>query len=309
MQFGSYSITCQFESSASLGKFKGSALRGAFGYALRKVCCAQRRQQCEQCLLAGTCAYSYIFETHKDPATSSKMSSRPHPYVLYFPDNGKNEFQPGEQFSFMLLLFGDKAIGMLPYIIYAILQMGNSGLGRGNKSGAGRFILKNVQHEDTLIYDDNHKEFNHAGEMPALMVNQNTATCSGLKVQFLSPLRMKYNQKFVKTLDFQTLIRAALRRVSSLEDAYGEGYPDLDYKGLIDQAAEIDSKLEQTKWQETTRYSNRQKQQMNFGGIIGQAIYQGNITAFMPILHYCAQTHLGKQTAFGLGKITLEPQP
>ncbi len=309
MRFGSYTITCQFESSASLARFKGSALRGAFGYALRKVCCAQRLQNCGQCLLAGTCAYSYIFETHKDPAALAKMSSRPHPYVLHPQNDGKNEFQTGDQFTFDLLLFGDKAVGMLPYIVYALLQMGESGLGRGNKSGAGRFTLKAVHHGTEQIYDSNHKEFNHTGDIPFLQVHPESSPCSTLIIKLLSPLRMKHNQKFVKNLDFQTLIRGALRRVSSLEDAYGEGYPDFDYKGLITRAAEIRSELGQTQWQETVRYSNRQNQKMNFGGIMGSAIYKGNIGEFMPILRYCAATHLGKQTAFGLGKISLEPQP
>ncbi len=311
MKFGSYIITCQFESAACLSRFKGSALRGAFGHALRKVCCAQRLQSCGQCLLAGTCAYSYVFETDKKPTSSSlsKVNSRPHPYVLSPQDDGSSHFQSGDKLTFELLLFGDKAVELLPYIVYALMQMGKSGIGKGNKTGAGRFALTTVYHDGNEIYHNSQGELNHTIDVMTVRIEQDFSSCSTLSVDFLSPLRMKNNQRFVKKPDFQTLIRGALRRVSSLEDSYGDGYPDLDYKGLIDRAAEIHSDLTQTRWQETVRYSNRQKQKMNFGGVAGQAVYTGDLGEFMPILRYCEATHMGKQTAFGLGKIRLDPQP
>ncbi len=44
---------------------------------------------------------------------------------------------------------------------------------------------------------------------------------------------------------------------------------------------------------------------MKFGGIVGKAIYKGDLTPFYPLLKYCEEVHLGKQTAFGLGKIAV----
>ena len=311
MIFGSYIITCRFDSAACLSNFKGSALRGAFGHALKKTCCAQRFQDCHDCLLSGTCAYSYIFETHKKTSTESlsRLSSRPHPYVLYPEDRGVNQLQKGDTFSFELLLFGEKAVGMLAYIVFAVTLMGKNGIGRGSRSGAGRFSLVSVNHGGVEIYNADQGEFMPHGNVNTLHLEKGLPSCSELIVDFLTPLRMKNQQVFVREMDFQTLIRGALRRVSSLEEFYGAGYPDLDYKGFIDRAAEVSGDLSQTCWQEQTRYSNRQKQKMNMGGVTGRAVYTGNVGEFLPILHYCEATHMGKQTAFGLGKIRLKPGP
>ncbi|MFW8601830.1 CRISPR system precrRNA processing endoribonuclease RAMP protein Cas6 [Desulfobacterota bacterium M19] len=55
------------------------------------------------------------------------------------------------------------------------------------------------------------------------------------------------------------------------------------------------------------RYSNRQRQAMMIGGIRGEISYRGEeIAEFIPLLSYCQQTHLGKQTSFGLGRIAVE---
>ncbi len=309
MQVGSYLITCCFETPASLPRFKGSALRGAFGHGLKRVCCAQRWQSCEQCLLAEACAYSYIFLNHKTKSSSpSKLSSRPHPYVLSPVDNGTTVFQVGDEIVFKLLLFGSRAVGMLPYIVYALMEMGKTGLGKGNRSGSGRFKLLSVRNDKHLFYDYNRQEFVHSQDTIDLRLVNESVSCGRLLVNFSTPLRMKNKQRLVTKPDFQTLVRGVLRRVSSLEDAYGEGYPELNYKELIDRAAGVKSELADTRWYETTRYSNRQKQKMNFGGIVGQAIYQGNLTAFLPLFRYCEIVHIGKQTTFGLGKIKLETE-
>ena len=42
---------------------------------------------------------------------------------------------------------------------------------------------------------------------------------------------------------------------------------------------------------------------MLVGGMIGEACYEAVPGVFLPLLRFVEQTHLGKQTAFGLGKI------
>jgi hypothetical protein len=45
---------------------------------------------------------------------------------------------------------------------------------------------------------------------------------------------------------------------------------------------------------------------MLMGGMIGSIIYEGKIDEYMPLIDFCSKVHLGKQTAFGLGKIKAE---
>ena len=308
MKIGTYEIQCIFETSAYLSSFKGSALRGAFGHSLKRSCCALKHQDCQTCLLATSCAYSYIFETHKYMTDSgrSHMASRPHPYVLA-PQVDNDKFEPGESFSFNLLLLGERANEMMPYVIYAISRMGQSGLGRGSRNGAGRFSLNNVFQNGKQIYTKDQAEFTPQPTLENInFAEESRESCSNLVVHFQTPLRMKSQGRFVRKMTFEQLTRGALRRLSALEECYGNGYPQLDYKGLIQSAAKVSSDLSKTRWQENIRYSNRQKQKMNFGGVAGSASFHGDLGDFLPLLRFGEKVHLGKQTTFGLGKISLE---
>ncbi|MBI5558670.1 MAG: CRISPR system precrRNA processing endoribonuclease RAMP protein Cas6 [Deltaproteobacteria bacterium] len=103
-------------------------------------------------------------------------------------------------------------------------------------------------------------------------------------------------------MPFHLLIRAALRRVSSLEETFGQGEPPLDYRGLVRRAEQITARESDCRWVDIERYSNRQKTNMLIGGLQGKLVYEGELAEFLPLLRYCEVTHLGKQTAFGLGR-------
>jgi len=121
----------------------------------------------------------------------------------------------------------------------------------------------------------------------------------------LTPLRLKYENRFEAALPFHVLIRAALRRISSLCQYYGTGEPALDYRGLVDRARQVSVDRSSLRWFDWRRYSNRQDQSMLMGGLIGNIRYSGPLDEFLPLLRFCEKVHLGKQTSFGLGKITV----
>jgi CRISPR/Cas system endoribonuclease Cas6 (RAMP superfamily) len=97
-----------------------------------------------------------------------------------------------------------------------------------------------------------------------------------------------------------------LRRCASLLDCYGDGEPALDYRGLVKRAGEVIVVEADLKWFDWKRYSHRQDKSMLMGGMTGSVTYEGNISEFMPLVDFCAEVHVGKQTAFGLGKIRSE---
>ena len=45
---------------------------------------------------------------------------------------------------------------------------------------------------------------------------------------------------------------------------------------------------------------------MLMGGMVGSVIYEGKIGEYLPLIDFCSEVHLGKQTSFGLGKIKAE---
>lgn len=289
--------------------FKGSTIRGGLGHSLKKIACALKRQECQDCLLRNTCAYALLYETHpgQGPGDShpilSPVRRRPHPYVLIPPDDSTRHYQSGEPFSFGIQLFGP-AIQYLPHVVFAVQEMGKAGLGRGNLNGEGRFLLEAVYQDDQRIYDG--KALAAPPQPISLAINPPpVAPVARLTLTCLTPLRLKYTNQLQGSLPFHLLIRAALRRIAALESAYGEGEPDLDYKGLAARAAQVAIEKAACRWAEIERYSARQKTAMLIGGIMGAITYTGELGEFLPLLRYCEITHLGKQTSFGLGRIRI----
>jgi hypothetical protein len=87
--------------------------------------------------------------------------------------------------------------------------------------------------------------------------------------------------------------------------AYDAAEPHLDYKGLVQRANDvkmIDSNLH---WFDWKRYSARQDRKILMGGMVGEVTYAGALGEFLPLVEFCEKTHVGKQTAFGLGRIAV----
>ena len=129
-----------------------------------------------------------------------------------------------------------------------------------------------------------------------------------LKLSMTTPLRLKFENRLKADLPFHVLVRAMLRRVSSLFNYFGDGEPPLDYKGLVDRAKEVRIADSDLKWFDWRRYSFRQDRSMLMGGMTGSVTYEGNIGEYMQLIDFCSKVHLGKQTSFGLGKIKSEIQ-
>lgn len=112
--------------------YKGSAFRGGFGYAFKRVVCVIKGKGCDECLLKQKCIYSYIFETPlpEDTEMLRLYPKVPHPFVIEPPITEKQFFALGETFTFHLILIG-QAIDYLPYFIYTFTELGKQGIGQG----------------------------------------------------------------------------------------------------------------------------------------------------------------------------------
>lgn len=309
MNYGKYVFTCIFEDDAALPPYKGSTLRGVFGHALKKVVCALKKQDCAGCLLAEHCIYTAVFETPRDPKFSAgrqRIASPPHPYVIEPPDDDKTAYQKGDHLDFVILLFG-KANEYFPYFIYAFEQMGRMGIGKRQDGRRASFFLERVSVNDAAVYSKADGKIHKQPSLPELSVlppAQPDNAIFDLQVCLLTPLRLKYQNSLHAELPFHILTRAMLRRASSLL-AYHDGRePELDYRGLVKRAESIHVNQTTMTWFDWRRYSNRQEQAMLMGGMAGSVTYCGAMAEYLPLIRFCEQVHIGKQTTFGLGKIT-----
>lgn len=158
-----YSIRLRALEPARLPAFAGSALRGAFGHALKSAVCVMPHRDCQRCLVASRCIYPATFEP-QFPAHLTEWKSEtnaPAPYVLDPPvyqqragivakelesnlsaDGGMTNvpprrqpkweshrpLEPGEEIVVGLTLMG-QAIEHLPFIVLAIHEMTQRGIG------------------------------------------------------------------------------------------------------------------------------------------------------------------------------------
>ncbi|WP_035215679.1 CRISPR system precrRNA processing endoribonuclease RAMP protein Cas6 [Desulfobulbus elongatus] len=302
-----FTFHCRWTTEARLPEYLGSALRGAFGWALKKSSCALKNQDCGVCILRQRCAYAWIFETERYRDTAGRqVNARPHPYVLQPGNNTSGQRQPCGEWSFELLLIG-RSIDFLPHIVYSVQQMGEVGIGAATRNGLGRFVLEKIDDGATFIFDDHSGRLHHPPTTVELgLAEPPEEPVHTLRCTLDTPLRLKQGDSLQKDLPFHVLIRAALRRIAALETAYGQGEPALDYSGLVRRAEQVETTASTIRWHETLRFSNRQQQKVSLSGLIGTTEYRGDLNEFVPLLEYAGRVNLGKQTVFGLGKMTME---
>lgn len=302
MLFGKYSFHCKLLDDAILPQFKGSTFRGAFGSALKKVACALKHEQCNTCLVRERCVYSVVFETLAP--VDGPAPSPPHPFVIEPPESLETFMAEGSDFNFSLLLFG-RANGYLPYFVYALEQVGRTGIGGKIGGKRAEYRLERVSSRGCTLYEASSDRLYKGSpiELSLKKGEEQQGCIRELELVLQTPLRLKYENRLHGELPFHILIRTALRRLASLCNHWGNGEPEIDYAGMVRRAAGVRTEASRLEWVSFRRYSTRQRRSVSLGGLIGHVRYAGNLSEFEPLLRFCEKVHLGKATAFGLGQI------
>lgn len=308
MRFGRYVITVCFEDETLLPGYLGSTLRGAFGAALKTSICGNLTRDCEQCRIAVRCLYAKTFEPKSFTTTANLRGIEPPPaYVIEPPTGLLTRLEKDAELTFTLLLFGD-ANSYLPFFLNAFEMMGRRGIGRrAGGPGGGAFLLRGVENNGHELFDP------ATGRLIGEPITEDIqlplppkVTSWTLSAQLLTPLRLKFQSQLQDTLSFSVLVRAALRRISSVFAVHGDGSPDLEYGRLAAEAEHIKTLSSQLRWLDWERYSNRQKRRMMLGGMVGAVSYAAVPGIYRPILETATLLHMGKQSTFGLGKLSLD---
>ena len=72
---------------------------------------------------------------------------------------------------------------------------------------------------------------------------------------------------------------------------------------LQELAAGVRTVREELRLERLERYSNRLQEKMDFGGLMGEVEYEGNLDPFVPWLLAAQTLHLGRNTTFGMAEI------
>lgn len=312
LQFAAYRFLLTALEPIHLPPNAGSTLRGGFGGAFRRIACFQRNRaesDCSGCSVSHNCPYGYIFETRLPPDSQVLRAQNeiPHPFVLEPPENPPPVYQPGDGIEFRVVLVG-RAIAYLPYFVLAFHQLGDSGIGRGR----GRYRLDEVRAEHPV---SGQWETIARGDQLLPCPRDLTCTfadlagmCRGLEpgsvtVRFATPTRLVADGALVARPGFAVLVRAAMRRISSLSYFHCGRKWVADFPALVDRAAAVRTAESSLRWVDWERYSSRQDARIKLGGVMGDATYEGEVLPFLPLLLAAGAVHVGKACTFGNGRL------
>ncbi|WP_033827886.1 CRISPR system precrRNA processing endoribonuclease RAMP protein Cas6 [Bacillus andreraoultii] len=290
------------ENGLELPHYQGSTFRGVFGHVFKEVACTCSNQNIHH----EHCPYAYIFETRLQDEHQKIISSDdiPRPFIIWAENNNKLKFAPGERFYLTITIFGE-AVKYLHYFIYVLFHMGKKGFGKGKQQAELRQVFLVDEDGDFREQIYQHQKIYYNGQiLNSEKITSGIKDASTCQLDFISPTRLKYQSHYTDNPEFHIIFRSAVRRITSLlYYHHGRQLLGIDFKELFRKAEEVKLVQSDVSWYDWERYSNRQKKRMKLGGIVGKAVYEGDLDPFIPWLQLAEWTHVGKNTTFGLGKI------
>ena len=289
-------LAVRAEAPLQLPPYAGSMLRGAFGHALLALAPLPHADG-KPCALHATCPYCQIFASPPLPEHSlQKFSHMPQPYVIEPPTGGAQRLQPGQAFGFGLVLIG-KAIAMRPIVVQAWERALRTGLGPGQTPCT---LLEIYDENNLQPLAEKRKQLSNL----QLLLPPAPALDTQATLHFHSPLRLQVQGKPVRAgqLTARDLLIALARRTQLLYDVHlGSAAPQHDFSALSAMATAIELQPQRLHWFDWGRYSQRQQQEMQLGGLLGSVQLQGDLAPFAPLLHQGQWLHVGKNATMGLG--------
>lgn len=290
--------------SIRLPAFAGSKLEGAFGRTLYEIACTRRDlETCAPCPLRSICPYAALYAPALPEHLSvDSLENPPRPLVFETHLGQERQIAPGEPFEFGLRIVG-KAVQHLPYMMAAIRQMGEHGIGLTR----GRFHLTEVYsiHPYTL-----ESRLLSSAESPVVHLETFTLNAADLPpvpdgdltLHLQTFTHIKSGGKIVESLQFPVLVRALQRRVSNLEQIYGGGKSlGGNYSELPLLARHVEIVEQKTRFAIQAR-SGKGKQPVIMNGLIGHVTYRGDLRTFSTLLRFGELVGVGKWAHFGAGR-------
>lgn len=339
--FGRYRFVLEVMQRFRLRAFATATLRGGLGHILKKTVCTWPPGDCSQCRQAKHCPYSYLFETKPTPGSSKlrNLDQVPRPYVISLPYWEKRlawwspagqgtgeaseqgaELAEGELLECEVTLMG-RAVLFLPYFLFAFQKLGRRGVG-GDR---GKFRVVEVR----AVCLPTQETKATGRQMRPLVYHWRMGLCGNdlftttgkdvldqwqeqprrLTVAFHTPTRLEHEGQVCREITFTDLVRALLRRLSSLSYFHCGFELQLDYSRLIEDSRLVQTTASELAWQDQARFSTRQKQRIWLGGVVGHVTYEAPCSELMahylPLLALGQYVHVGKGAVMGLGKFSV----
>ncbi len=309
-------ITFNATSPLELDDNAGSAVRGAVVNALlNRFCTNQTALTCSDCPLIRACPVAALVAPMRD-AGEPGGEQRPRPYVIR-PPQGRR-YAPGETLTFGLGLFGHTA-QLFPYIVMAAQGIELFSLGRRLEENRGRRGGVRLQSIDAVnVLTGAKQTLFRAGQRqvqaPGIPIGPAdvasfaaTLPADRLTLRFLTPMRLIDGGRLVKRPALRPLIQRLGIRLTDLSIAYGDGpLPAADARALLPLAESATLDYDDTRWIDIVSHSRRTGERTPIGGMVGTAVFSGDLGPLREILVWGSLVHVGKNAVKGDGWYVVE---
>lgn len=299
-----YRFSARLENPFQPPPLLASRLRGALGWALRRLCCelpaSRCGDNCPSCNDSTHSAYPLIFEPGK--VQLNRRGTVP-PGWLFQAVKTTGPLQAGDFLIFDLILIGTLQ-EQLPLMIAAIERMLQYGLGQENTKHKARAQLMAVALPDEpgmpLIWQPGQGVAVHNAIVPGW----GAEVPQRLLLSLASPLALQVKGQPLKPgeLTAHALLNSLLRRTDELGQCWLPGWQPLDIAAFQPAVQGVHLHEENCHWVQEQRYSHRQQSKMPLAGVQGQLILSGDLAPFMSLLALGEFINTGRKPAFGLGQ-------
>jgi hypothetical protein len=308
-------------SDIRLGGLKaGNFLRGALLNVMSRATCsytgsAYEHRRVPDPTHVAHCPVCWLIQSNEKPGNERRG------YALIPPIHPPLVIHEGEQFSFHITLFGE-AIKYLPYFVLAVPEAGKIGMGIGR----GTFRLHAILAEqepfclppfgslyevmkpgESLVHvPDRYLDHSALKGMAVQWLDEKDGTFLPLKFEFLTPLRLIWQEQLVKTVDFFIFFSRLLERVDMLATrmANAKPRPKEERDQLYTTASKVRIVQNDVKWMEVRSGSVRTGRYTWVSGLVGSIVCMAQPQVWkelLPWLFWGTLTQVGKDVVKGNG--------
>jgi hypothetical protein len=125
------------------------------------------------------------------------------------------------------------------------------------------------------------------------------------RLAFVTPLRLRRQGRYLSRIDWPFFLSNVVQRLEMLMVSFQDGKPMgaeswQQFHELFQQPARI---LDDLSWCDWSRYSNRQKQKVFMGGLVGGVTIEEAPRLWWPFWQAATLANVGKGAAMGLGRV------
>ena len=197
-----------------------------------------------------------------------------------------------------MVLFGN-VIDLIPLVIYSLQRGLGRGIGHGDAALVAVYQFKDEKLKE--IYKEGAEEVQKIDGTVSLKKTFNTSCV----VRLLTPLRIQRDGRILNSSELTAcdFFSALLRRIDLICRTHDKPI-EIPYDILLEEAARV-KMTKNLEFRDWVRYSSRQKNKMNLPGLVGEIRFDDLSESLFRCLELAEFFHLGKNTAFGLGRIEI----